>query len=458
MNPVKRATPRNDRRARWLFLATFVFGWAFFLLPFRFGGKYTVAFDLCVSLIRKRFPGGAAVYTLLLVLAGAVLTGWSRRAQTAGKAGQLISAFRTSRTIAVLRWLGAALAVLYWLKWVPAAAQAAQIDRLIWSTLAVSVAVIIPLGAMVVQLFVSYGGMEFLGVLAEPVMRPLFKLPGRAALDALTSWVGSYSVGLYITRSVYLQGRYSKQHVAILATCFSTVSMGFVGVVAGTLGLLHLFPLILLFYFLCVVLLAAVLVRVPPLSRYPATDLNGNALAEKENAAQGKLFQRAWRAGVAQAASAGPLHVTIPRAFVDGLALAASILGTIVAVGTLAIVAAKFTPIFDYLGRPLAPVLRLLGLPEAERIAPAVLIEVTEMYIPALLVVDAGAPARFFIAVMSVSQLIFFSSLGPMIVDMFRDIPIRWRDLLALFLLRTLLLLPFLAAALRLLRAAGIFS
>jgi nucleoside recognition membrane protein YjiH len=93
---------------------------------------------------------------------------------------------------------------------------------------------------------------------------------------------------------------------------------------------------------------------------------------------------------------------------------------------------AKETPVFTLLGRPLVPVLEILGLPDAQTIAPATLVGITEMYIPALLVQQAPIPARFFIAVLSVSQLIFFSAVGPMMIDMFRGIPVRARDLVCL--------------------------
>ena len=70
--------------------------------------------------------------------------------------------------------------------------------------------------------------------------------------------------------------------------------------------------------------------------------------------------------------------------------------------------------------------------------------------------VDAALPARFFIAVLSISQLIFFSAVGPMIIDMFRAIPIRARELVALFLIRTAILIPVLAALTAILAQAGI--
>jgi len=56
-----------------------------------------------------------------------------------------------------------------------------------------------------------------------------------------------------------------------------------------------------------------------------------------------------------------------------------------------------------------------------------------------------GAPGLvglYFIAVLSISRLIFFSAVAPMMIDMFRKIPIRARELIAIFLMRTAVLIP----------------
>ena len=50
------------------------------------------------------------------------------------------------------------------------------------------------------------------------------------------------------------------------------------------------------------------------------------------------------------------------------------------------------------------------------------IVGITEMYVPVLLVTETATKAKFFVAVLAVSQLIFFSSVGPMIMDMFSDI------------------------------------
>ena len=96
-----------------------------------------------------------------------------------------------------------------------------------WDTLVFSIALIIPIGALFLTVFVNYGTLEFFGTLLSPLMCELFLLPGRSSIDNLTSWLGSYSIGLYLTRRQYQAGLYTKQEAATIATCFSTVSIDF---------------------------------------------------------------------------------------------------------------------------------------------------------------------------------------------------------------------------------------
>ena len=81
--------------------------------------------------------------------------------------------------------------------------------------------------------------MEFIGVFMEPVMKPVWKTPGRSAIDAVASFVGSYSLALLITDKVYQDGKYTGKESAIIATGFSTVSATFMIVVANTLDIMN---------------------------------------------------------------------------------------------------------------------------------------------------------------------------------------------------------------------------
>jgi len=408
-----------------------------------------------VGWITRQVPTAVAAYCCLLILVGAVASSCSAVFKPDA---EWWKPFSTSKPMTLVRVVAVPLALMYTFHVGPAVILQDGVSDLMWNTLAFSVGVIIPIGAALLVLLVRYGFLEFVGTLMRPIMRPLFRLPGRSALDSIASWVGSYSVGLYLTRSLTLDGYYNRREAYTIATCFSTVSIGFVAVIAQTLELLHLFPLIFVCYFMAIYFLAAVLARAWPITAV-STDYIGNPQPEQvSEAGPRELLREAWDRALEQASTAGGALRAIRVGFVDGLVLASTVLGGILAVGTAALLLARETPVFTWLGKPLVPILALLGLPDAELIAPATMVGISEMYIPALLVRDAALPARFFIAVLSISQLIFFSAIGPMIIDMFRQVPIRGRELVALFLIRTAILIPVLAAVTAILTWTGVLS
>ncbi|SFC06607.1 nucleoside recognition GATE domain-containing membrane protein YjiH [Halobiforma haloterrestris] len=445
------------------FGVAFLIGFVFFLVPVPWEGQVTVPFDIVVSWITDSFPTAAGVYALGLILAGGVLTTVAELRKrdllsvSDGIANRLaLSYWETSLGFWLFRVAGAVLAPVLFLEIGPGWLIGPATGGLVWGTLILSVAVIIPIGAIFINLFVELGGLEFVGTMARPIMRPLFKIPGRAALDSVASWVGSYSVGLYVTRNVFDRGEYSKRDVYIISTCFATVSIGFVGVVAATLDLLELFPIIFVAYLVCIAVSGIILVRIPPLSNVPEEYV---AEPNPETPFRGSVREYV-RFGLSEAVEKAETGDSIVgasvRGFVDGLKLAVLILGTILSIGLAAVVLAEHTPVFDVISRPLVLVIELLGIPDAEVVAPATIIGITEMFIPALLVVEADAMARFFIAVLSISQLIFFSATAPMMMDMFSDVPIRFRDLVVLFVMRTVILVLIIAAMTHLLAAVGL--
>ena len=437
------------------FVVAFTVGAFFFLLPVPWEGSITVPFDIVISYITETFPDAVGVYALLVIVTGALLTTVAKLG--GGDLGGLdLEYYDSSAVFWALRVVGAVLAPVMFFKLGPAWLHTPATGGFMWGTLIYSVGVIIPIGAVFVTIFVELGGLEFIGTLSRPVMYPLFRVPGRAALDSLASWVGSYSVGLYVTRNVFERGGYNRREVFTIATCFSTVSIGFVGVVAATLGLLSLFPIIFLAYFVSVVICAIILVRVPPISTTPEEYIAEPDPEIAFSGSPGDYVRLALSEAVGKAEEGETFLEAAERGFVDGLKLTSLILGTILAVGLAAVLLSAYTPTFEILGAPLAPILSALGLPSAENIAPAVIVGITEMYVPILLAKDAAPMARFFIAVLAVSQLIFFSSVGPMILDMFDDVPIRFRDLVALFVMRTVILVPLVAAMTHAVAALGL--
>ena len=86
-------------------------------------------------------------------------------------------------------------------------------------------------------LLMEFGSMDYLGTLIRRFMRPLFKVPGRSAIDAIASWIGSGPVGVVITDKQYREGYYTTKEASIISVCFSLVSLPFAVFISEFLGL-----------------------------------------------------------------------------------------------------------------------------------------------------------------------------------------------------------------------------
>jgi len=428
------------------FLIPFFLGVIFFFVPVPAAGKFSVPFDLVVSFLRGEFSSQVKIYTFAILELGVLLS-------LLAPFTHRLSRFRTSPVILIFRLAGGLITVAFFTGRGPSLLLEGDTANFMMDVLLPSVAVIIPIGASLINMLTSTGTLDFVGTLARPLMRPLYRIPGRAALDILTSWVGSYSVGLYLTRNVFAKGGYSKREAFTIATCFSTVSIGFVGVVASTLSILNLFPLIFLGYFIGVFVIAALLVRIPPISKIPQEYI---AVPLPEAEVKGNLLREALRQALLTARESPSLLRLFLQGFWDGLLLAALILSTISSVGTTALLLARHTSLFHYLALPFIPLYKALAMPQPGKLAVATVIEVAEMYLPSIMVKNSPTLVKFFVAVLSTSQLIFFSSVGPMIVDMFREIPVKFSHLLLLFLERTLILIPLLWGYVKILEIIGV--
>lgn len=114
--------------------------------------------------------------------------------------------------------------------------------------------------------------------------------------------------------------------------------------------------------------------------------------------------------------------------------------------GTLREVLTEYTPVFELLSYPLVPLLELLQLPEAGAAAPALLVGITEMFLPAVLAQGIESElTRFVVITISITQLIYMTEVGVLILK--TRIPLTFIKLIQIFLLRTAITLPTAVAA-----------
>ncbi|WP_265181766.1 hypothetical protein [Geomicrobium sp. JCM 19055] len=111
------------------------------------------------------------------------------------------------------------------------------------------------------------------------------------------------------------------------------------------------------------------------------------------------------------------------------------------AIGTLALIIAEFTSFFQIISYPLIPILEWMQIPEAHLAAPALLVGFADMFLPAILASGIESElTRFVVGAVSLTQLIYLSEIGVMLIR--SKIPVNFWQLLALFLIRTAITLP----------------
>lgn len=303
------------------------------------------------------------------------------------------------------------------------------------------------LAGLLLPLLLNFGLLELVGTLLTKVMRPLFGVPGRSAVNCVASWLGDGSVGILMTARQYEDKYYTQREAAIIGTTFSAVSITFCLVVIGQVKLEYLFAPFYLTVCLAGVVAAIIVPRLPPL-RFKKDVLidgeepDGNA----ELVPEGKtLLKHSLDVALTKAEKAPGFKGTIEEGLHNAFDMVFAVLPVVMAVGTFALIIAEYTPIFQYLGMPFIPFLELLQIPEAEMAAQTIMVGFADMFIPSILAAGSieSDVTRFIIAAMSVTQLIYMSEVGALLLG--SKIPVNIFELFVIFILRTLVTLPVIA-------------
>lgn len=399
-----------------------------FFIPITFNNRSTIPLDHMASYVTSNFPTVVKFYVLTLMLVGALKPIiWDKNWTESTTKFLFSSAKIAGVIIGFMAFFNVGPAPLFEKDMLP----------FLFDKLAIPLSVVIPLGGAFIIFLVGYGMLEFMGVLMEKIMRPVFKTPGKSSIDAVASFVGSYSIGLLITNKVYTEGKYSLKEAAIIATGFSTVSATFMIVIAKTLGIIHMWN----FYFWsCIVItfiVTAITVRIYPLNKIPETYFNG-VKVEDEKTYGKTIFHRAFTSGISSAQKNNePLLKQFIKSYKEGLIITAGIVPSIMSIGLLGLVLAKYTPIFDFIGYIFLPFTSLLGFEEPLLVAKSLSTSIAEMFLPAMLVTKSSLITRYVVAIVSVSEILFFSASIPCIMS--TDIKIKISDLILIWIQRVIL-------------------
>lgn len=295
------------------------------------------------------------------------------------------------------------------------------------------------IAGFLLPLVLDFGLMDFFGTMISKFMRTLFLVPGRASVDTLSSWLGDATLGIMITNTQYKQGFYNKKESCIIAVCFSLVSLPFSTVIADQLGFMDKFVPFYLTVCAASLVCALILPRIYPLCKIKNETYNNIPYEEEEISEEGGLYKQGLNNAMNRAAKAPTLNEIIINGFKNIVDIYISLIPLVLAWGTISLAVAEFTPIFTWISYPVILVLELLKIPNAAEAAPAVLVGFTDMFIPSVMVSGDGFAevTKFIIGALSISQLVYMTETGAVILK--SEIPLKLKDLIVLFLIRTVI-------------------
>lgn len=409
------------------FLVFSVLGIFMFFFAIKIGEVKTIPIDHIVKRILK-IPNFKMVYGLIMISMGTLIPfinkTWNKT--------------KLSLVLSVFNIMGLIFMFMSIFKIGPEIITQKSMGPYVLNIVVIPVVLIVPVGSIFLSFLVSYGLMDAIGTVMEPVMRPIFKTPGRSAIDAVASFVGSYSIALLVTNRVYKENKYTKKEAAIIATGFSTVSATFMIITLNTLGLMEYW---IGYFWICLMVTfsaTAITARIYPLSRMSEEHYSKDFIPEKEE----KLtflnrIKKSWEIGIDGAINSESVLKNTVSNFKDGLTLAFNIGPTIMSIGIFSLLLAQYTNVFDTLGYLFLPLTKILNVSDPILLAKASTITLADMYVPAIISTGTDFQTRYIIAILCISELLFFSASIPCILA--TEIPIKIKDILILWFERVVI-------------------
>lgn len=428
-----------------MFFIPSLLGLVFFIVPVFVDGSMT--FPLALMAKGAKAILGENIFPLIsgvLCFAAAIsLIGTLLKPRWITGSPLLNELFSVSPVWLLVRVLGAVFAVMAQSKAGAELIWNANTGGLVFNDLLPSLFVTFIFAGLLLPLLLNFGLLELMGTLMSKIMRPVFRLPGRAAIDCLSSWLGDGTVGIMLTSAQYEEKKYTTREATVVATMFSIVGISFSLVVLTQVGLQDKFVPFYLAICLSGAIAAIILQRIPPLSNKPDLFIDGTAREhDDELIPEGQTaLSYGYKLALERAAKVESLGDIAMQGVKNALGMVFGVLPAVMAIGTAGLVIAEATPLFSILGAPFVPLLELLQLPEAAAASETLLVGLADMYLPSILATSIDSEmTRFVIAAMSVTQLIFMSETGAVILS--SKLPLTLFELVVIFLLRTLVTLP----------------
>ncbi len=435
----------KNRRNFLMFLIPSLLGLFLFMTPVVYQEKMTIPVAILAKLLQGLLENHLTLIVTIIISLSALLSVvvTVKKPKWFDKHPFLRDLFTCTVPWLLIRVLGAIFVVVTYLEVGPSMVHSDITGGLLLNDLLPVLFSVFIFAGLFLPFLLNFGLLEFIGTLLTKIMHPLFKLPGRAAIDCTTSWLGDGTVGVMLTNRQYEDGIYTDREAAVVGTTFSAVSITFSMVVISQVRLEHLFVPFYLTVCAAGVVAAFIIPRIPPLSRKKDTFIDGTTESTDDEAIPKgkKVVTHGFELAMSRVDKITSLKKELYHGFETAVEMVFGVLPVVMGIGTIALVLAEHTVVFEILGKPFIPLLNILQIPEAEAASATIVVGFADMFIPSILASSIESEVtRFIIAALSVTQLIYMSEVGALLLG--SKIPVNFLELVVIFLQRTLITLP----------------
>ncbi len=356
----------------WLFS---IIGILFFFVEFSIGGNKSIPLALLGSYITNNFGAAVGYVSVAFAVWGVI--------QLVRNPKFFFRNF-TASFFSCCRLAGCVLILFAVFEWGPAFLLQSTLLPSLKTNALYSLVVYVIIATAMLPFILKSGLVDFVGVLLRPIMRPLFKVPGRSVVIALTAYFGSAMVGIVAIDDEYKKGKFTTYEACCLSTGWATMAISFMVILARISGMLDYWSWYLLTTTVVLAVVHIVMCRIYPLRRVPNTTFEDMPY-EEEPVAQGNLFKLALYEAYSRAEEVGNIFTEMWDGVKSGCSVISSVAGSTMVLGTLGLLVFYYTPVFSWLGYLFWPFLYITRVPDIANSMQGAIACIAELVTPAVI-------------------------------------------------------------------------
>lgn len=444
---------KTNKKSLLNFLIPSIIGIIIFMIPVKFDGEWTIIVKIFADFIAKTIGDYLpALCTIIITISFVMSVLASFNVKFIKENKLLDQTFSVTPVWLVLRILGF---IVVWMVVLKNKLNlgpffdmivADESATFILNDLLTSLVIIFVIASMLLPLLLDFGLLEFIGAIFTKIMRPVFLIPGRAAVDCITSWIGDGTLGVMLTSNQYESGYYSAKEAAIISTNFSAVSITFSLIVLSQVDMVDYFGVYYLLVCLVGIVCAIIVPRIPPLSlKKDDYVVESNHSNEDLSENYSSSVQYGLDLAIKRAESHKGIGEFLKNGIENAFGMWFSVMPIVMIIGTASLVLANNTQVFEILGKPFLPLLNFLKVPESLAASKTMIVGFSDMFTPSIIAASTiqSQMTKFIVATISVTQLIYLSEVGGLILA--SSIPVNLFELFAIFIERTIISLLIVA-------------